>query len=316
MIRKTSFVITALLVLGSAPAAFAESSDSTPVPVADPVIQSQESPEAQSESSSAKAVAPDKLNDIKTKGAEQIAKRQKTLADIAGRLATQTTDCGYNAAMGTEIKNTSTGLATVGVTLAGSADTVAAKPLYKSIFTDFRVYALVAPKAGKVLRCDAILARSAALTANATALQARLDAAKANGVDTTAAQATKNAAVALLATVNPAPAVAPLMGLVPDKGVDAVQAANAAALKASDASLDSALAIQKQVHAQLEAARKVLAPVVKADKQDDRKKENEAKKAENEAKKAGKKAEREAKKAERQAKKAEKKADKQSDEQD
>jgi hypothetical protein len=312
MIRKTSFAIAALLVLGSAPAAFADESNSNPVPVADPTSQSQNSPEAQSEAASANAAAPANINDVKSRGAAEIAKRQKSLADAAGKLAAQTTDCGYNAAMGNEIKNTSVSLATVGVNLAGTVDPAAAKTLLKSIFIDHRVYALVLPKAGKVLRCDAILARTAAITTNAATFQTKLDAAKTSGVDTTAAQAGKNTAMTLLGTVNPAPIVAPIMGLVPDKGVDTVLASNRTALQTADAGLDAAVAVQKSVHQQLETARKTLAPAVKADKKDDNEKEKEAKKAERDAKKAQKESEKQARRAARDAKKNEKKNEKKS----
>ncbi len=311
MIRKTSFAIAALLVLGAAPAAFAD--DSNPVPVADPTTQSQNSPEAQSEAASANAAAPANINDVKARGAAEIAKRQKSLSDVATKLGAQTTDCGYNAAMGNEIKNTSVSLATVGVNLAGTVDPAVAKTLLKSIFIDHRVYALVLPKAGKVLRCDAILARTAAITTNAAALQTKLDAAKASGVDTTAAQASKTAALTSLATVNPAPAVAPIMGLVPDKGVEAVLASNKTALQTADAGLDAAVAIQKSVHQQLETARKTLAPAVKADKKDDNEKRKEENKAKRDAKKAQREAEKQAKKAAREAKKSDRKSDRKND---
>jgi hypothetical protein len=318
MIRKTlrrtaPFALTSLLILGAAPAAIADSggSSSTPIPVSEPVVQSQNSPEAQSEAAISKAVAPSNLNDLKAKGAAEIAKRQRTLNDLAAKLGAQTTDCGSNAAMTNEVRNSSVSLATVGVNLAGSADPVAARALYRSIFNDHRIYILVAPKAGKVLRCNAILARSAALTNEAAALQVKLDAAKAGGADTTAAQATKNAGLTLLGTVNVTAVLAPIMGLVPDKGVDSVQASNTAALKAADVALDAAYAIQKQVHSQFEAARKLLRPAVIADKKSDRKTELETKKAkekaEREARDAARKAERESKKADKKSEKKDKK---------
>ena len=304
MIRKNVFTrtaplaLTALFVLGSAPAAFADSaSDTTPLPVSEPIVPSQNSPEATAEADATKIAAPANLNDLKAKGASQIAKRQRTLNDLAGKLSVQTTDCGSNAAMSAQVASTSTSLAGVGVNLAAATDPVVARTLYKSIFIDHRVYILVAPKAGKVLRCDAQLARSAALTTDGATLQSKIDAAKASGVDTTAAQAIKDSGSALLLTVNPSTALAPIIGLTPDRGVDAVRLSNSAALKGADTSLDASLANQKQVHAQFVAARKLLAPAVAADKKAD-------KKAENEEKKAEKKAEIEAKKAAKAAEKA------------
>ncbi len=317
MIRRTSLAITALLVFG-APAALADdssSSSSTP-PVTEPTVQSQSGPEAQSEAAASKVAPPADINSIKARGAAEIAKRQKSLGEAASKLSAQKTDCGFNAAMTNEIKNTATSLTTLGVNLASTTDPVQAKAFLKSIYIDHRVYALVLPKAGKVIRCDVILARTAALTSDATALQTKLDAAKASGVNTAAAQASKDAGMLLLPSVNPAPAVAPVMGLVPDRGVDVVQASNAAALKTSDLALDAQYAIQKQVHQQFNDARKALAPAVKEDREDDRKAEKDAKKAEREAERDRREAERKAKKAEREtereAKKAAKKSEKES----
>lgn len=313
--RTAPFALASLLVLGAAPTALADSSSSsaTPLPVSEPIVQSQVGPEAQSEAASSKSAAPTNLADLKAKGAAEIAKRQRTLNDLAAKLGAQTTDCGSNATMTNEVRNSSVSLATVGVNLAGATDPVAAKALFRSIFNDHRIYLLVAPKAGKVFRCNAILARSVALAKSGVALQVSLDAAKASGVDTTAAQAAKNAGVALLGTVNVSTVLTPIMGLLPDKGVDSIQASNTAALKTADAALDAAYATQKQVHAQFEAARKLLRPAVSADKKADRK-------AELEAKKAAEKAEREARKAEleaaRNAAKIDKKADKKADKQD
>ena len=249
---------TLTATLGLSPRAFAD--DAQPLPVAEPVVLTQTSPEAKAEALVVKtSVDPaTRLADVKAKGAAAIAKRQATLAELSGKIAGQAKDCGSNAAMTTEITNTSTGLTTVGASLAAATDLKVAKDLYRSIFIDYRVYMVVAPKAGKVIRCDAQLLRSDALNAEGAKLQVSIDEAKAKGVDTTAAQAAKDAAMAQLAGINPAAALPPIMGLVPDKGDKAVAASNTAALRGADAVLDGTYAAQKSVNAQFATARKSL----------------------------------------------------------
>lgn len=248
--------VTALNGLGTA--AYAQSDTTVLAP--EPVVPTQNDPAAKAEGAVSKSTVDPatRLAEIKAKGATKISERQTTLTSMQGRLAQQTKDCGSNAAMSAEIASTSASLATVGTSLAAATDVNAAKVLYKSIFIDHRVYLLVAPKAGKVIRCDSQLARTDALTAEAAKLQTAIDEAKAKGVDTAAAQAAKDAATALLATINPAPALGGIMGLVPDKGDKAVQASNTAALNAADAALDASSAQQRSVNQQLDAARKLL----------------------------------------------------------
>jgi hypothetical protein len=254
MIRKATLAL-ALLVLSVSPAALAQSSE--PVPVPEPSTQSQNAPEAQSDAAS--QAVPATLAEIKTKGADAIAKRQRTLAGLAGKLALQKTDsCAYNGSMSFEVRNTSLSLSTVGASLARTTDIEEAKTLYKSIFIDHRVYALVEPKAGKVFRCNAIVERNAALTAMAVKVQATIDSQRAKGIDTSVAQANKDAAIVLVGAVNPGVTLESVMGLVPDRGVDSVRLSNASALTACDASLDAQYASQKTAHAQLVAARNSL----------------------------------------------------------
>jgi hypothetical protein len=238
--------------------AFAD--DAQPLPVAEPVVLTQTSPEANAEALIVKTTVDPttRLIDLKTKGAAAIAKRQATLAELSGKIAVQAKDCGSNAAMTTEITNTSTGLTGVGTTLAAATDVKAARDLYRSIFIDFRVYMVVAPKAGKVIRCDTQLLRNDALTAEGAKLQLSIDEAKAKGVDTTAAQSAKDAAMTQLSGINPAAALPLVMGLVPDKGDKAVAASNTAALRSSDAVLDGTYGAQKSVNAQFGVARKAL----------------------------------------------------------
>ena len=280
----------------SASPAFADDATAPAIvePVA-PVVATQASPEAVAE----KLITPVdlKLTVIRSKGAAEIAKRQISLTAGQTKLATQTTDCGFNAARAAEATATSAGLTALGNQLAATTDLPTARTLYGKIFTDFRVYLVVLPKAGKAMRCDNALESIAKFNESALKVQAEIDAAKAKGANTTAAQALKDAAVASVAVLNPAAAITPCMGLLPDLGNKTVQAANAAALQSCDASLDSVFASLKSARAQLEQARAALKSARKTDKESDK----DAAKAKREVDKALREVQRDADKAAREA---------------
>lgn len=317
-VRLVLVSVVGVASMGFVSPAFADddSSKSTLVLVGEPVVASQKGPEATAEGVVNKTTVDPatQLSEVKAKGAAAIAQRQRTLADLVGKLGAQTKDCGSNAVMSAQIAAANTGLAGVGVALAASTDITAAKTLYRTIFTDFRIYLLVAPQTGKVVRCDVLLVRNEALAAEGARVQLAIDAAKLRGADTAAAQATKNAAIAQLGTILPANSIVGVTGLIPDKGDPVVQLANTTALNNSDAALDANVAAQRSVNAQFDAARKLLGEANKIDRENDKEvKKNEkdarqaAKKAENEAKQAAKRAEQDAKKAEREAKQKSKK---------
>lgn len=277
------------VVFGAAPA---HADDTVPTIV----VPTQNSPEAIAE----KAIRPVelKLVVIRSKGAAEIAKRQASLANTQAKLASQKADCGFNAARSGEMTTTSAGLTALGSQLAATTDLPTARTLYGKIFTDFRVYLVVLPKAGKAMRCDNALESIAKFNESAVKVQAEIDAAKAKGADTSASQALKNTAAASVAVLNPATAITPCMGLLPDKGDKAVQAANAAALQSCDASLDSVFSTLKSARAQLEQARAALKSARATDKAADK----DADKAKRDADKATREAKRDADKALREAK--------------
>ncbi len=286
------------VVMGAVPA----NADDTLPTVPTIVVPTQNSPEAIAE----KSIAPVelKLVVIRSKGAAEIAKRQGSLASTQAKLASQKADCGYNAARAAEMTATSAGLAALGSQLAATTDLPTAQTLHRKIFTDFRVYLVVLPKAGKAMRCDNALESIAKFNESAVKVQGEIDAAKAKGADTTAAQALKDGAVASVVALNPAAAITPCMGLLPDKGDKTVQAANAATLQSCDASLDSVFASLKSARAQLEQARASLKSARKTDRESDK----AADKAKREADKALREAKRDAEKAARDAKRDAEKA--------
>ena len=259
-----------------------------------PPVPTQASAEAVAEKAGPSAEL--KLVVIRSKGAAEIAKRQVSLTTTQVKLATMTTDCGFNAARAGEITATASGLAGLGGQLAATTDLATAKTLYGKIFTEYRVYLVVLPKAGKAMRCDHYVARIADFNADAAKLQITINAAKAGGSDTTAAQALKDAGVATVASLNPTAAITPCMTLVPDKGDKAVQAANAAALVSCDGALDAVGTSLKSGRAQLEQSRAALHTVRATDKASD-KATKASNKAAHEAQKNADKAAREAQKA-------------------
>ena len=227
-----------------------------------PAVPSQTSADAIAEAGA--PAAPAKLADIAAKGAAAIAKRQPSLGETSAKFGQQAQDCGFNGARVAEIGATSVSLAALGQQLAVATDVAAARTLYGQIFTYNRVYLVVLPKAGKALRCDAYLGRIAEFNADAAKLQVDITTAAGKGVDTTAAQAQKDAAVATVLGVNPQAAVTPCMALVPDRGDPAVAAANATALTGCDTQLDAAGTTLRAGRTMLTAARAALGSAHKA----------------------------------------------------
>ena len=300
----------ALTGLGLAPA----HAQTVSIVFVEPVVPTQTDAAAIAESQA--PGAPGRLTDVKIKATSEIAQRQLTLADLTAKVSSSRRDCGTNGVMLAEIAATASGLTALGQTIAAETDLTRARAEFQQIYTSFRVYLLVAPKAGKVVRCGAQLVRIDELRTDAAKVQAAIDAAKAAGVDTTAAQLVLNQAVASLGAINPAVALAGITALVPDRGVDAVRNANSAALKAADAALDATNRALRSVQDQLAAARKA---AQRSDRDGDKarreleqtqkKAEHDAKKARREVEQAQKKSDHDAEKARRDAEKAQREAE-------
>ena len=295
-LRRTAAALLGIGMVGSVVAMGAAPANADSVAtVPTVVLPTQNAPEAMAE----RAIPPVELElvVIRSKGAAEIAKRQGSLTSTQAKLASQKADCGFNAARAGEMTATSVGLTALGNQLAATTDLPTAQTLYRKIYTDFRVYLVVLPKAGKAMRCDNALESIAKFNESALKVQAEIDAAKAKGADTTAAQALKDAAVASVTVPNPAAAITPCMGLLPDMGNTTVQAANAAALQSCDASLDSVFASLKSARAKLEQARAAL----KSARATDRESDKAADKAKREAAKDLREAQRDADKSAREA---------------
>ena len=289
----TLFVSVGALAVGMATPAGAQT---VTIIFVEPVVPTQNDVAAVAENQGAST--PARLADVKTKAATEIATRQRTLAELSGKVSTSTRDCGSNSAMLGEITSTATRLAVLGQTIAAEVDLNRARAEFQEIYTSFRVYLLVAPKAGKVVRCDAQLVRMDELRTKAAQIQVALDAARQSGADIRSSQLALNQALASLGAVNPAVAMSGIVGLVPDRGVDSVRAANSAALKASDALLDATHKALRDVQEQLDRVRK-----------DARRDDHDADKARREVEKSQRKAEHDADKVRREVEKTHRKAE-------
>lgn len=304
--RLAKFALAALAMSAASVSPASAVDSPTPLPVPEPVVVSQTGVDAAAESSVTKFTndPTTTLAAVRAKSAVSIAKRQGTLAKLAEQLGSATKDCGANAAMKAELAATSTGLAQVGAAINGTTDLTTAKALYRSIFIDYRVYMVVAPKASKVLRCNAQLLRNETLAKEGASLTTSLTAAAAKGVNVASAQTALSTALAQLAGINPVSSLDGVMALVPDKGDKAIQTTNSTVLKASDTKLDANYASQKSVNAQFDAARRVLRVDIKVANQVAKKNEVASKLADKAAEKAAEKA---AKAAEKESRKDSKK---------
>ena len=289
----TLFVAVGALAVGLATPARAQT---VSIIFVEPVVPTQNDVAAVAENQV--ATTPARLADVKANAATEIAKRQRTLSELTGRVSVSTRDCGSNTAMLGEISSTASRLTALGQTIAAEADLTRARAEFQEIYTSFRVYLLVAPKAGKVVRCDAQLVRMDELRAKAAQIQATLNATRASGADVAAPQLALTQALASLGALNPAVAMSGIIGLVPDRGVDSVRAANSAALKASDGILDATNKALRDVNEQLDRVRK-----------DARRDDHDADKARRELEKSQRQAEHDADKVRRGQEKAERKGE-------
>jgi hypothetical protein len=314
--------LTALTALVPPTAAHADTQ--IPVETATPKVDSiVNSAEAVAEKAPAATTVTASLESIKAKAAEQIAKRQKTLAEWAADITKAKGDCGQNAGSVARITQTQAGLTALAAQIQAAPDVAAAKTLYGQIFTTYRVYLVVGPSVHVSLACGAQSARSARLLTEVANVQALIDTAAAGGANTAPATALLSQVQPLVDQAKTAAAIASnsVASIVPDLGNEATKAANAATvaaarnqIKAADTQLDTAAKALRDARASLGGAKKT----ERAEDQAEKKTEREAKKAEHdaekvdrkakhEAEKGARKAERDAAKATREATKAERK---------
>lgn len=130
------------------------------------------------------------VDEMKTRCLSQIDRRQNALSAEKTRLqnAKFVTDA-HQSALESINEQTSSGLATLADKIQGESDFNQLRVECRQIVDNFRVFALVRPRTRLVLASDRELAAVTKLTAIADRVQSAIDKAKANGKDTTQAEA-------------------------------------------------------------------------------------------------------------------------------
>lgn len=130
------------------------------------------------------------LSNLKTKGGEEISRRLTSLKNALGAI-TATTKLSANdkTYLENEINNELDGLTSLQSTLSSETTLAGARAEVQSIFTDYRVYALVLAKARLITAADAELNTDADLTTLQTNIQSQLTADQTAGKNITTLQA-------------------------------------------------------------------------------------------------------------------------------
>jgi hypothetical protein len=130
-----------------------------------------------------------KLQQIISKGDQEIARRLQSLNKLEGQINAATKlSAASKATLVGEVNTTITGLNTLKVKLDADTNLSDARNDAKAILSDYRVYALVMPKAHLVKLADDILTTSDKLTSLADKLQTRITAAQQAGKDVASPQ--------------------------------------------------------------------------------------------------------------------------------
>ena len=126
---------------------------------------------------------------LKVVGDCEVDRRLATIATMRteiGNAAAMTAD--HKAALTATLDADQSGLGTLRTTIDGDTTVLALRTDIHRIFTDYRVYAVVARQVRLVRGDDAVAAATARLDAGAAKLQAAITKAKGNGKDTTVAE--------------------------------------------------------------------------------------------------------------------------------
>jgi hypothetical protein len=193
-----SILVGGLLAVGSVAPTYAVQAPSPLVPEANAAIGARP---CRSEAIAAKGSDVGKLRAL---GDCEIDRRLDTITKLQVRVANaDSLTAADRAALQSQLAADTSGLTALRAQIDGESNVDALRADFKKIATDFRVYLLMAPKAGEVISADNQLAAVGRLGTQITKLQARIDAAKAAGKDVTGAQAALDAMNAKVAQVSP-----------------------------------------------------------------------------------------------------------------
>jgi hypothetical protein len=172
------------------------------------------------------------IETAKSEAAAAIATRQTQLDTLGGRLGAAP-GCDTEGHVAGVISADRTGLAALGEKIAADTDPTGLAADIRSIFQDFRVYAVVTAQANTAAACGHVTSAAATLTADLGKTQAVITTAKAAGKDTASAEAAAaDMGDQLAAADGPArETAAAVASLDPDHGDQAVAAANATAVQ-------------------------------------------------------------------------------------
>lgn len=130
-----------------------------------------------------------RLQTIISSGDKEISRRLTSLNNLSTKINGMTKlSSSDKASLTSEVNSTISGLNSLKTKLDGETTLTAAKADAQSIFTEYRVYAVVLPKVNLVRVADDELVTESKLTALATKLQTSINTAKTKGKDVTTLQ--------------------------------------------------------------------------------------------------------------------------------
>ena len=124
------------------------------------------------------------LDTLKKKGATQIKIRLEALSKLSRRAAASKLTDAQKTQLQAEITTNVNGLTELGVKISAGSDIVAVRALVKSIYTDFRIFAVFIPRINGLMHVWLSLANIERVTLSLAETQTKIDALKDEGVDT------------------------------------------------------------------------------------------------------------------------------------
>jgi hypothetical protein len=147
------------------------------------------------------AITTNSLTRIKARGAALIKERVGSLNTTGATLSSsKTLSLEQKAVFSTAIASQVAGLTTLGTSISSGTDASSTKALVASIFSTFRIYAVVMPQIRLEKRINDLQNHAAKLADVFTKIQTNIDAQKAKGKDVTTWQAALDNAKALVVT--------------------------------------------------------------------------------------------------------------------
>ena len=130
-----------------------------------------------------------KVTQIISKGDTEISRRLTTLNSLSSKISSaQKLSAGDSSTLSSEVSTEVSGLTTLKTKLDADTDLATAKSDAQSIFSDYRVYALIVPKVDLVRTADSQQVTEGQLTTLAGKLQSRITADQTAGKDVSALQ--------------------------------------------------------------------------------------------------------------------------------